>query len=153
MLHVFFWRLCMLICIICNLCCNSSVFTFSNTSMFMVCCGKKDVFTKKLVPAISQELFAKQIKHEDKFWVNINSSDLFSCLDNCLNDNRYFCMVWLFTYHPLSPARVSCHFCKSVFDHCCMNHLILVKNNGWCQVFLLWKDAESPRPIGCIWKI
>lgn len=53
----FFW-VGMLMCIICDLCCNSSVFTFLNTTVFMVCCGekkKKDFFTKILVPAISQE--------------------------------------------------------------------------------------------------
>lgn len=49
---------------------------------------KKDVFTKILVPAISQELFAKQIKDEDKFWVNINSADLFYCLGSCVHDHH-----------------------------------------------------------------
>lgn len=51
----------------------------------MVCCGKKkDVFTEILVPAISQELFAKQvnmlINYDSPFFLSSSSLLVSLCL-------------------------------------------------------------------------
>lgn len=121
---------CVLMCIICC----SSVVTLANTKRFVVCCGKKkDDFTKIPVPAISQELFAKQIKKMliNYCWTLICFLVLESCADvkfttrlffvlclcGCVFTRKLQCyeqcafsltlQIWLFTDH--YSAQWGCH--------------------------------------------
>ena len=86
---------------------------------------KRDVFTKILVPAISQEEFAMQIKHEDKWRRNVHLGHLLLCLCTCVSHHHYLC---------LSVCSVLVYFLEKVCTHVvwygCLQIILLVQW-GW----------------------